>query len=45
MEDLCMAKMIPDLFPENIENDAERYFTELGRNIRMVDIKNSLRIP
>lgn len=23
MEDHYMAKMIPDLFPENIENDAE----------------------
>lgn len=28
-----MAKMIPDLFPENIKNDAERYFYEKARQL------------
>lgn len=28
-----MAKMIPDLFPENIENDAERYFYEKAKQL------------
>jgi hypothetical protein len=30
---IYMAKMIPDLFPENIENDAERYFYEKAKQL------------